>query len=74
MTLSNFASHRLLWQTLKTQKNTEPVIVNVYEVHESIPPGWELIPGILKGLQIRAQVSIYEICRSQLSECGGTVP
>jgi hypothetical protein len=28
--------------------NAEPVFVNVYGAPESIPPGWESIPGLLK--------------------------
>ncbi len=28
--------------------NAEPVFVNVYGAQESIPPGWESIPGPLK--------------------------
>ncbi len=27
---------------------SEPVLVNVYGAQESIPPGWESIPGFLK--------------------------
>ncbi len=35
----------------------EPVFVNVYGAQESILPGWEAIPGLLKRfLQIRALV------------------
>jgi hypothetical protein len=30
-------------------------LVFVNGVQESIPPGWESVPGSLKGLQIRAQ-------------------
>jgi hypothetical protein len=26
--------------------NAEPVIVNIYGAPESIPPGWESIPGL----------------------------
>jgi hypothetical protein len=30
---------------------------------ESIPPGWELIPGLFEGLQLRAQlVEILKLC------------
>jgi hypothetical protein len=52
---------------------SEPVFINVYGAQESIPSpgivsepsnrfrGWESIPGPLKGLQIRAQVSLHYI-------------
>jgi hypothetical protein len=40
--------------------------VNVYGAQESIPPGWESIPGFLKGLQIRA-LSVW--CHFCLSFC-----
>jgi hypothetical protein len=35
---------------------TEPVFVNVYGAQESITPGWESIPELLKRvIQVRAQ-------------------
>ncbi len=41
---------------------SEPDFVNVYGAQETIlrksnPPGWESIPGSLKGLQIRALIT-----------------
>jgi hypothetical protein len=43
---------------------SEPVFVNVYEAQESTPPGWESIPGFLKGLQIRALSVCCHFCLS----------
>jgi hypothetical protein len=40
-----------------SSETAEPVFVIVYGAQESIPPGWEAIPGYLKGLQIRALIS-----------------
>ena len=47
---------RLQLITLRPARNPQPDFVNVYAAQESIPPGWESIPGLLKRL------TKYEIC------------
>jgi hypothetical protein len=51
----------------------EPVVVNVYGAQESIPPGWESIPGLLKrftntgsGIQVCTEPrnNLNKICKA----------
>ena len=42
---------------------TEPVIVNIYGAQESIPPGWESIPGLLKGSTNTGQAVTHPACK-----------